>query len=99
MNISRLILSQTVGLKSCALLNRLPQRDGAISFVVYYNYLLQYGKGTKVQFRDLILDKLPDSLNEKQKEQKIGNLLTSLKQKGLIERIGSDKSGYWEIIK
>ena len=29
----------------------------------------------------------------------VKNHLALLKQKGLIERIGSDKSGYWEIIK
>jgi len=48
------------------------------------NYLKQYGRATKIQFRELLLDKLPDSLNETQKEQKVGNLLTSLRKQGTI---------------
>lgn len=48
------------------------------------NYLKQYGHATKIQFRELLLDKLPDSLNETQKERKIGNLLTSLRKQGTI---------------
>lgn len=47
-------------------------------------YLEQYGKAQKKDFRKLLLDKLPDSLSEKQKEDKIGNLLSSLKRKGII---------------
>lgn len=41
-------------------------------------------RATKMQFRELLLDKLPDSLNETQKEQKVGNLLTSLRKQGTI---------------
>ena len=48
------------------------------------NYLKQYGRATKIQFRELLLDKLPDSLNETQKERKVGNLLTSLRKQGTI---------------
>ena len=48
------------------------------------NYLKQYGRATKMQFRELLLDKLPDSLNETQKERKVGNLLTSLRKQGMI---------------
>ena len=48
------------------------------------NYLKQYGRATKMQFRKLLLDKLPDSLNETQKERKVGNLLTSLRKQGMI---------------
>ena len=35
--------------------------------------------------RELLWDKLPDALSEKQKENKIRNLLYSLKQKQIIE--------------
>lgn len=36
-------------------------------------------------FRNLLMEKLPDSLSEKQKEYKIGNLLASLKRQGKIK--------------
>ena len=41
-------------------------------------YLKQYGKAQKSDFKKLLIDKLPDSLSDNQKEYKIGNLLTSL---------------------
>ena len=45
----------------------------------------QYEKAQKKEIRELLWDKLPDALNEKQKENKIRNLLYSLKQKQIIE--------------
>ena len=39
-------------------------------------YLKQYEKAQKKDFRKLLLDKLPDSMNPEQKEYKIGNLLS-----------------------
>ena len=32
--------------------------------ILIVNYLKQYGRATKTQFRDLLLEKLPDSLKE-----------------------------------
>ena len=45
-------------------------------------YLQKYESGTRENFRILLMDKLPDNLDEKQKENKIRNLLYSLKRKG-----------------
>ena len=53
-------------------------------------YLNKYGHATKAQLRNLIIDKLPDSLNDDQKEGKVGNLLTSLRKKELIEVVGHE---------
>jgi ATP-dependent DNA helicase RecG len=47
-------------------------------------YLKQYGKAKKKDIRNLLWDKLPDVLSDKQKEYKIGNLLASLKKQGVI---------------
>ena len=47
-------------------------------------YLKKYGKAKKKDIRNLLWDKLPDVLSEKQKEYKIGNLLASLKNAGII---------------
>lgn len=48
-------------------------------------YLQEYESGTRKNFRILLMDKLPDNLDEKQKENKIRNLLYFLQKKGIIE--------------
>ena len=48
-------------------------------------YLQKYESGTRENFRILLMDKLPDNLDEKQKENKIRNLLYSLKRKGVVQ--------------
>ena len=63
------------------------------------NYLKQFGKATKVQFRKLLMDKLPDSLSEAQKESKIGNLLSTLRMQGKIIVIGHEgKQAIWALV-
>ena len=47
-------------------------------------YISKFGKASKKNIRVLLLDKLPDVLDEKQKEYKMGNLLASLKREGKI---------------
>ena len=44
-------------------------------------------------FNDLLINKLPDALTEKQKLSKVGNLLTSLRMAGKIV-CGEDKKWY-----
>ncbi len=57
-------------------------------------YLKQYEKARKSDFRQLLIDKLPDSLVDTQKESKIGNLLTSLRMQGVI-KTDPDNRLYW----
>ena len=57
-------------------------------------YLKQYGKARKSDFRKLLIDKLPGSLSDNQKESKIGNLLTSLRKQGVINTDPDDRL-YW----
>ena len=60
------------------------------------NYLRQYGRAQKKDFRTLLMDKLPNSLSERQKEYKIGNLLASLKRQGLIRTDSSNQQlSFW----
>ena len=63
-------------------------------------YLRQYEKAQKKDFRKLLLDKLPDSMNPEQKEYKIGNLLSSMRKKGIIKTDSSNRQlGYWVLCK
>jgi len=48
-------------------------------------YIKQYGSAQKKDIRELLWDKLPDILDDKQKTAKITTLLTSLRQKGTIK--------------
>ena len=57
--------------------------DGAITNL---EYLKQYTKANRKEIDRLLWDKLPDSLSEVQKKNKIHNLLTSMKNKNLIEK-------------
>ncbi|SMG47871.1 ATP-dependent DNA helicase RecG [Sphingobacterium psychroaquaticum] len=51
------------------------------------DYLDKFSVGTKKDFDKLLLDKLPDVLNEKQKRNKVKNNLQTLRRLGKIEPI------------
>ena len=53
-------------------------------------YLLKFEKAKKADFEKLLLDKLPNILDEKQKKNKIKNILQKLRLNGEIETIGYD---------
>lgn len=62
-------------------------------------YLNRYHSATKIQLRNLLLEKLPDSLSDNQKEQKLGNLLTSLRKQNIISVVGHDgRQPIWALI-
>jgi len=62
-------------------------------------YLKQYGKAKKKDIRNLLWDKLPDVLTDEQKEYKIGNLLASLKNQGVICPNSSNQQRAFWILK
>lgn len=63
-------------------------------------YLNQYNKGNKNDFRKLLFDKLPDSLDDKQKEYKLGNLISSMKRNGVIATDSDNrKTSFWVLVK
>lgn len=57
------------------------------------DYLQQFGKANKADFRKLLLDKFPDGWFKKQKGRKISTLLTALKRQGVITAY-SDNNKY-----
>lgn len=54
-------------------------------------YLRTYHRASKEDMRSLLLDKLPDSKTTKQREDKIHNLLSALRQKGIIKQISASR--------
>lgn len=55
------------------------------------DYLRSFGRGQKKDFRELLWDKLPDVLSERQKDRKLSTLIEYLKRKEIIERA----EGFW----
>lgn len=51
-------------------------------------YIEKYKEASRKDVEQLILDKLSDVLNGKQKQNKINNLLSKMRRKGLIKNIG-----------
>ena len=55
------------------------------------SYLETYKKGKKQDFIELLADKLPDTMDDKQKNSKVRNLLGSLKNEGRITTDSDNK--------
>ena len=60
--------------------------------------LKKYKRATGEGITKLTLDKLPDVLDEKQKQNRIKNILYSMsKTDRSIEKMGTSRKGYWRI--
>ena len=59
--------------------------DDAYYKQLIIDYLKKWGKGRKSDFEGLLLDKLPDTLSDQQKKNKVKNLLASLRSSGEIK--------------
>jgi len=52
-------------------------------------YLRKFGKGVRADFEELLLDKLPDILDETQKKNKVKNILQKLRKDKSVETVGN----------
>ncbi|NGX55608.1 MAG: hypothetical protein KR126chlam2_01245 [Chlamydiae bacterium] len=59
------------------------------------DFIDEYGSASRKDIDDLIHDKLPAVLNETQKRNKIGNIITKIRKKGEIQRQGSLRFAKW----
>ena len=60
--------------------------DDAYYRQLVIDYLKKFNRASRKDIRGLLFDKLPDVLDEKQKENKIRNLLYDMKKRGIIEK-------------
>lgn len=60
-------------------------------------YLREFGTASRKDVDDLLWDKLSDALDEAQKANKIGNLLSALRRKGVIFNAGSKPTPAWKL--
>jgi len=51
------------------------------------DYLKKFSTGSRMDFEKILLDKLPDILDEKQKKNKVKNMLQDLRKSGVINNI------------
>ena len=75
-------------------------KDRGFNNIYYQNLILafirKYGSANRKDIDELLLDKLPEILTDKQKKKKIMNLLNQLsKDKNLIRNTGSKKFPKW----
>lgn len=72
--------------------------DDAFYKELIIEYLKKFESGTREDFRKLLLEKLPDSLDDKQKENKIKNILYAMRKRGTIEKVGNaSKYTKWKL--
>lgn len=72
--------------------------DDAFYKELIIEYLKKFESGTREDFRKLLLEKLPDSLDDKQKENKIKNILYTMRKHGAIEKVGNaSKYTKWKL--
>lgn len=82
-------ISETLGEKTQYVKNKVFDDKYYKDLVV--KYLEQYGKAKKRDIRTLLWDKLPEVMEDKQKEDKIRNLLSSMRRKNIITTDSSNK--------
>ncbi|KVW80329.1 RNA-binding domain-containing protein [Burkholderia cepacia] len=61
------------------------------------DYLRKFGEANRTEINKLLLDKLSDALTDKQKYNKISNLITKLRRRGVIVNTGSDAAPCWQL--
>lgn len=82
-----------VGLKASYIKNRSFDDEYFRSLIV--GYIKEYGKAGRADLHTLIANKLPEYMNEKQRYDKLTNLLSSLKRKKILTNDGR----YWRFVR
>ena len=83
-----------IGLKTSYIKNKSFDDDYFKRLIV--DYISKFGKASRKEIDELLSNKLSDALTDRQKYDKITNLLSSLKRKGIIT---VDKNRNWVLVK
>ena len=87
-------ISETIGEKDRYVKNKAFDDQYYKDLIV--KYLAQYGSARRKDIQALLWDKLPSIMADKQKEDKIRNLLTSLRKQGIIRTdSGNQQKSSW----
>ena len=74
---------------------RMRAQDDIFYAKLLTDYLEKFGQATRQEVNQLLLSKLSDGLDNEQKSNKINNLLTKLRRRGIIQNRGPDKAPRW----
>lgn len=74
---------------------RMRAQDDVFYAKLLTDYLDKFGQATRQEVNQLLLPKLSDALDDQQRTNKINNLLTKLRRKGIIENQGVDSAPRW----
>lgn len=94
----KFLISENVAIKTKQIGSYLKTRgfDNSYYKKLVIEYVKKNKKGSsKSEIRELLWNKLPDILNDTQKENKISNILSELRIKNKIKNIGSDSISIW----
>ena len=72
-------------------------QDDAFYAKLLTDYLEKFGQANRAEINQLLMDKLSDALDDKQKYNKISGLLTGLRRRGVIVNTGSDTASCWRL--
>lgn len=61
------------------------------------DYLEKFGQANREEINKLLLPKISEALDDRQRLTKVSNLLTKLRRKGVIVNTGSDTSPRWQV--
>lgn len=89
-------VADTVGQKAKYILNR--GLDDSHYQELVIRYLKKYGKASRADLDELLLDKLPDVLSDAQKANKVKNLLQAMRKAGLIAPTGPRSTAVWHLL-
>lgn len=72
-------------------------QDDAFYAKLLADYLEKFGQASRAEISKLLLGKLSDALDDRQKYNKISGLLTKLRRQGIIVNTGSDTAPCWQL--
>lgn len=70
-------------------------QDDTFYMQLILDYIEKYNHATRPEIDNLLLPKLSEILDDKQKVTKVGHLLTKLRKTGKIENIGAGRNSKW----
>jgi len=86
-------VAETTGHKVDYILTR--RQDDTHYRKLILDYIVQWKQASTREIRDLLMAKLPDNMDQPQKENKVRNLLTALRVEGKILNLGSRRYPRW----
>jgi ATP-dependent DNA helicase RecG len=92
------IISENIAVSTKQMANYIKLRgeDNAYYKKIVYELICKNKTGTdKKEIRELLSNKLPEVISDKQKEHKMSYILRRLKEEGKIENNGSDATPNW----